>query len=518
MENNNPNLSPDYQTILDNYAKAVTAQPQPVSPPPQTPVTPVESPAEAPTPPTLETGFESQLESGLTSLTTPPPSKKIDFIKIIFYLSLVSFLLVCLYGVYSFLQNPNGQSFFSSPTPTVPPVSTPTPITSCTLNDQKYAINTSFPATDGCNTCTCAPDLQISCTTVTCDVTPPASTSSAIPSDWKILSSSQFSFSLKYPPSWQYYLNANNELLKLPAVKALSENNETITNSKGCAIHFGFGGSSGPSDTMEETDTTIGGQKFTKRTWLDNKQPTFISYLHTTPPNNKFEVLLAWVPNNNQKVCTQEIDQILSTFKFLENNEKQLSYVTINYPKYNLSFRMPRGWYFSNDAMNGNYKPIDSDVTIDSYLNMLYFTDNLNSKLHLTIGLDPNKPKEYSVDKQGNSPEFDKIISSLKFTSTSQSLIPANSTSPASGICSSESDQTVIITINDDTPDPRCVKVTSNQKLSIINKSKNSISINLSDTIKTTILPGKTYLFSQAVGLFLAPGVHSIAGAEIWLQ
>jgi len=214
MENNNPNPSPDYQTILDNYAKAITAQPQPVSPPPQTPITPEESPAEASTTPTLETGFESQLESGLTSSPTPPPSKKIDFIKIIFYLSLVSFLFVCLYGVYSFLQNPNGQSFFSSPTPTVAPTSTPTPATACTLNDQQYPINTSFPAADGCNTCTCTPDLHISCTTVTCDVTPPASTSSAIPSDWKTYTDNENRFLLTHPTSFQP--SSQIEIIKNP--------------------------------------------------------------------------------------------------------------------------------------------------------------------------------------------------------------------------------------------------------------------------------------------------------------
>jgi hypothetical protein len=38
----------------------------------------------------------------------------------------------------------------------------------CFYRGQVFAPGTEFPAADGCNTCTCEPDLSISCTEVAC--------------------------------------------------------------------------------------------------------------------------------------------------------------------------------------------------------------------------------------------------------------------------------------------------------------------------------------------------------------
>ena len=38
----------------------------------------------------------------------------------------------------------------------------------CELNDKKYKIGESFAAADGCNTCSCEPDLTIACTEKDC--------------------------------------------------------------------------------------------------------------------------------------------------------------------------------------------------------------------------------------------------------------------------------------------------------------------------------------------------------------
>jgi hypothetical protein len=123
-------------------------------------------------------------------------------------------------------------------------------------------------------------------------------------------------------------------------------------------------------------------------------------------------------------------------------------------------------------------------------------------------------------ENQVNINLFKQIISTFKFTNNpTKSLISADSQTPATGTCIEvSSDQTVSVAIGlDNVPNPRCTKVTSNQKLNIINNSSNPIDITQASP-KTSIQPGKSFEFPQTLGSFLAPGVHLIGGAEIWLQ
>lgn len=111
---------------------------------------------------------------------------------------------------------------------------------------------------------------------------------------------------------------------------------------------------------------------------------------------------------------------------------------------------------------------------------------------------------------------YNQILSTFKFTDTVQSLIPADSQTPVAGICAeaSKNQVTTVIMGSDNVPSPRCIKVIANQKLTIVNNSPESIHVS---NPEITINPGDNYEFPKAVGLFLAPGVHQIAGAEIWL-
>jgi len=238
----------------------------------------------------------------------------------------------------------------------------------------------------------------------------------SIPKGWKTYTNTQYHYSINYPESWDLdNKNMASIIISQPSKTidrlGISINTTNLSIDRFLSTYIRKDIAVDNSDVIPETVklNNVSGTKISIGTAIGAGQ----SLIYVSNGNNSFIIEYFEVDN---KTYTDTITQILSTFKFTESNEKQLSYVTINYPKYNLSFRMPKGWYFSNDAMNGNYKPINSDVTIDSNYNMLFFTDNLNSKIHLTVSLDPDKPEKYSVDKQGDSPEFEQIISSIKFT------------------------------------------------------------------------------------------------------
>lgn len=104
-------------------------------------------------------------------------------------------------------------------------------------------------------------------------------------------------------------------------------------------------------------------------------------------------------------------------------------------------------------------------------------------------------------------------------TPTQNSLKPADSQTPTAGICTGPvSDVIVTVTFGlDNVANPRCTKVASNQKLKIINNSNQTISGKVGQ-YTINIQPNHSQNIDATFGLYLAPGVHKIAGAEIWLQ
>lgn len=78
---------------------------------------------------------------------------------------------------------------------------------------------------------------------------------------------------------------------------------------------------------------------------------------------------------------------------------------------------------------------------------------------------------------------------------------------PAAGICAEFEGEIVIMTINPDIPDPRCIKVRPAQKLTVINHRGETLQVRIGP-FETTILPEDQYLFDQPFGDYLAPGVH----------
>jgi heat shock protein HslJ len=138
---------------------------------------------------------------------------------------------------------------------------------------------------------------------------------SAEATEWMTLVSDAFPISLNYPADWQYTPNADNSQLNLPYVRGFSEPNETLVNQDGCAIHIGFGGGSGPTQTIANDLVTIDGREFTKRTWYEDETPIFIAFLPSDIIPD-FELLYAWVSESNETGCIKSIDAIIASIEF----------------------------------------------------------------------------------------------------------------------------------------------------------------------------------------------------------
>jgi hypothetical protein len=107
-------------------------------------------------------------------------------------------------------------------------------------------------------------------------------------------------------------------------------------------------------------------------------------------------------------------------------------------------------------------------------------------------------------------------------TLDTRSLAPPDSQEPAAGICGSVSTVGVVIRLDQDIADPRCVKVRANQTLSIYNNTDKNLDVSFAGILQTELAPGIKTSIDTPFGEYLAPGVHQLnvspcCGAEIWL-
>jgi len=120
----------------------------------------------------------------------------------------------------------------------------------------------------------------------------------------------------------------------------------------------------------------------------------------------------------------------------------------------------------------------------------------------------------YEISIQGNF-ELARIV--LDTLHASLSLKQADSQELVSGICGNMEGEIVEITITADGPAiPRCVKVTSGQRLKFINGRNLDLQTNFAE-YKVSLPSGGGLLLDRPVGEYLAPGVHYFEGAEIYL-
>ncbi|MDX6366225.1 MAG: hypothetical protein QOK30_1301 [Nocardioidaceae bacterium] len=109
--------------------------------------------------------------------------------------------------------------------------------------------------------------------------------------------------------------------------------------------------------------------------------------------------------------------------------------------------------------------------------------------------------------------------------------VPADSRRPASGICEPSTGAIATVRLGPDTPDPRCIVVSSRQRLRVVNLSDGYGQQGKSITIRFAYVPPQVLkvraatTFRLRVGNYLAPGVHDLhvslyggGGPEIWLK
>ena len=123
--------------------------------------------------------------------------------------------------------------------------------------------------------------------------------------------------------------------------------------------------------------------------------------------------------------------------------------------------------------------------------------------------------RPYEIIVQGN---FELARAVLDTLTPSTALKPPDSDTPASGICPQFDGEIVEITINDPPPpSPRCVQITAEQRLKIINATSAPVRVELAH-FNVEIPPAGDTIFDQKVGDYLAPGVHlMLNGPEVWL-
>jgi len=129
----------------------------------------------------------------------------------------------------------------------------------------------------------------------------------------------KYPLEFEIPDTWEYLSNVSDA----QTIRGLRTNvypniNDVFTNREGCVIYLGPGGGHGPSsDDLTNELVEIGGEPFTKRVWYKDKIPLFIAYLQKGNKIGNFENLWVSLPNNPEE-CINTINQILSTFEFLE--------------------------------------------------------------------------------------------------------------------------------------------------------------------------------------------------------
>jgi hypothetical protein len=93
---------------------------------------------------------------------------------------------------------------------------------------------------------------------------------------------------------------------------------------------------------------------------------------------------------------------------------------------------------------------------------------------------------------------------------------------PAAGICGEPAGEEAVMTLEPGIPDPRCMIVTADQRLRVINRTGADVEISLGPFALPLPANGET-VFGPSFGDFLMPGVHVLGvdpccGGELWLR
>lgn len=107
------------------------------------------------------------------------------------------------------------------------------------------------------------------------------------------------------------------------------------------------------------------------------------------------------------------------------------------------------------------------------------------------------------------------LLAGMALLLAAQGLVPADSSLPASGVCSNVSGHVVTVVEGGDTPDPRCITMRGSQALRIVNHDSKTIHVRWRPFGVTTIPVGHGHTFPGRIRTYLAPGAHTIHIREL---
>lgn len=261
------------------------------------------------------------------------------------------------------------------------------------------------------------------------------------------------------------------------------------------------------------------------------------------------------VPQNNT-VATPTQTVSLTTIPVFPTQIPTLTanWKTYTNAKWGISFKYPETWFpqeapqssQQGDAVNfypngvtpdpggGGETPFNSVFSVENQDWPAIRGVGYNGEQdYIPIKLTSNSELVFGPHNEDAAKSLDTIISTIKFTdqnqpaqSTNSTLLPADSQYPAAGVCASPPiGDTAVFDIKsepDNAPQPRCQKVSGNQKLQLLNDTDKTLQFSLGQ-YTMTVSPGKSQTLPVTFGSFLMPGVHQYKlspylGPELWLQ
>jgi len=103
-------------------------------------------------------------------------------------------------------------------------------------------------------------------------------------------------------------------------------------------------------------------------------------------------------------------------------------------------------------------------------------------------------------------------------------LTPADSDTPAASICAEAQGPYGIFMFDEFGSDPRCLIVTADQQLKVVNKTRMTVQVDLGPQVSTRLRPGREMVLGPRFGDYLARGVHFLEESafegdpEIWFK
>jgi len=129
--------------------------------------------------------------------------------------------------------------------------------------------------------------------------------------------------------------------------------------------------------------------------------------------------------------------------------------------------------------------------------------------------------RNFEINIEGNLDLAKSVLSTLQ-TISSSGLKPADSDTPAAGICSESPGDQVVITLGTDSSGlplaGRCVMVSPGQRIRLVNQSEGPYAVQFAD-FNIDLPRGSEMLLDKPVGEYLATGVHFLPlGPELWVK